>query len=134
MYPILNRELTGFCLPLAIAAILSSCGSHEYAPTWQPFAIQKGKAWHNEGWQQTAYDSDSDGRIDRLRYWRGSGIARELHDQDHDGWFEIRLVIVQRNERIRSKIRIKAPLVPKTGTNQEFAIQELYEEDSKYVQ
>jgi hypothetical protein len=112
--------------------LVSSCGSHTYSPSWQSFAITKGIAWHNEGNQQTAYDTNSDGRIDRLRYWRGSGIARELHDQNNDGWFDTRIVIVYGTERIRNVVKVRAPHVPKAGTNTSFDIPELYDEDSKY--
>ena len=117
-----------------LIAVISGCGSHTYSPSWQQFAIPKGSAWHNEGNQQTAYDTNSDGRIDRLRYWRGSGIARELHDQNNDGWFDTRIVIVYGSERTRNIVKVRAPLVPKAGTNTSFVIPALYDEDPKYAE
>ena len=61
-------------------------------------------------------------------------MARELHDQNYDGWFDTRIVIVYGSERIRSVVKVRAPLVPKAGTNTSFDIPELYDEDSKYAE
>ena len=108
-----------------VIATLAGCGSHTYYPYWKQFPVKKGVACHNEGSQQTAFDNNSDGRIDRLRYWRGSGIARELLDRNNDGWFDTLVVIVYDNERSRTDIRIRAPHFPKEGTNMSFDIPEL---------
>lgn len=104
---------------------LASCASDPYSPYWKSFAFQQGVALHHEGFQQTAYDTNSDGRMDRLRYWRGSGIARELHDNNKDGWFDTRVIIVYGEERSRNHLRIRAPFMPKHGTDKDFNFHEL---------
>ncbi|MDX2109088.1 MAG: hypothetical protein SFY80_02490 [Verrucomicrobiota bacterium] len=74
-----------------------------------------GFAWHNPSSQQTAFDVDADGRIDRLRFWIGSGSAEELIDDDLDGWFDRHVSIVYGKERDRKKIHSEALEVPVTG-------------------
>ena len=98
---------------VASAAVLDGC--HTYRDSWQPVAVPSGKAWHNESCQQTAFDSNGDGRIDRLRFWIGSGTARELHDNDLDGWFDDLVFLSYERERERSHRRVQAPVVPITG-------------------
>ena len=61
-------------------------------------------------------------------------MARELHDQNNDGWFDTRIVIVYGSERIRNVVKVRAPHAPKAGTNTSFDIPELYDEDSKYAE
>ncbi len=61
-------------------------------------------------------------------------MARELHDQNNNGWFDTRIVTVYGSERIRSVVKVRAPFVPKAGTNTSFDIPELYDEDSKYAE
>lgn len=74
--------------------------------------VPSGSAWRNEAFQQTVFDADSNGRIDRLRFWMGSGVAEELIDDDRDGWFDTHLVTVYGKETGRKKIHKEAPVVP----------------------
>lgn len=102
-------------LTLSLAALLfwvTGCRSHTWIDSWQTVSAQKGLAWHNAAHQQTAFDIDADGRIDRLRFWTGSGLAEELIDEDLDGWFDGHVVIVYGNNREREPIHIQAPAVP----------------------
>ncbi len=72
-------------------------------------------AWHNARWQETAFDRNDDGRVDRLRFWIGSGAARELHDNDFDGWFDDLVFLSYEREGKRRPMHIEAPAVPSTG-------------------
>src|SRR5262245_41720728 len=105
---------------IAFAVMLSGC--HTWRDSWQPSSVPTGKAWHNERWQQTAFDMNGDGRIDRLRQWMGSGAARELHDNDFDGWFDDLVFLSYEQERTRSHQRIEAPAVPITGSSGAFQV------------
>ena len=96
-----------------LITLLSGCRT--YTDSWQPAVVPTGKAWHNERFQQTAIDANSDGRIDRLRFWIGSGAARELHDRDQDGWFDDSVWLAYERERERTPLRTRAPLIPTTG-------------------
>jgi hypothetical protein len=101
---------------LSLAALLSlvGCQSHSWPDVWRSITTPKGVAWHNPAHQQTAFDVDSNGRVDRLRFWIGSGLAEELIDEDLDGWFDIHLSIVYGNERERKKVHAPTPSVPVT--------------------
>ena len=103
---------------LAFATVLTGC--HTYRDSWQPVPSPTGKAWHNESCQQTAFDRNKDGRIDRLRFWIGSGAAMELHDNDLDGWFDDLVFLANDRERERSPRRVQAPAVPVTGASGAF--------------
>lgn len=105
---------------LAFAVVLGGC--HTYRDSWQPVPVPTGKAWHNENCQQTAFDRNGDGRIDRLRFWMGSGTARELHDNDLDGWFDDLVFLVYEQEQGRSHVRVQAPVVPITGSSGAFEL------------
>jgi len=109
-----TRASITLCLS-AILCCLIGCHSHIWRDAWQPIPVPKGLAWHNEAFQETAYDTDSDGRIDRLRFWMGSGTAEELIDEDLDGWFDIHIVIVYGKDRERTKVHAQAPAVPVTN-------------------
>jgi hypothetical protein len=89
-------------------------GCHTWPDAWQPIQVPQGVAWHNAAFQQTAFDSDANGRIDRLRFWIGSGLAEELIDDDLDGWFDRQLVTVYGKDREQKKIHQEAPAVPAT--------------------
>ncbi|CAM2768366.1 hypothetical protein [Rariglobus hedericola] len=100
---------------LSIAVILfcvTGCNSHTWVDVWQPISVPKGLAWHNAAYQQTAFDIDSDGRIDRLRFWIGSGLAEELMDTDLDGWFDSHVVSAYGKDREQKQIHTQAPAVP----------------------
>lgn len=103
------------CLAVVLLGLIG-CHSRTWVDAWRPTPILKGLAWHNEACQQTAYDIDSDGRIDRLRFWFGSGLAEELIDGDFDGWFDSHVVIVYGKDRERKQIHTQAPAVPVTNT------------------
>jgi hypothetical protein len=94
---------------------LAGCQGHAWRDAWHPIQVSKGLAWHNEAFQQTAFDTDANGRIDRLRFWIGSGMAEELIDDDLDGWFDSHLVIVYGKDGERKKIHKEAPVVPVTN-------------------
>jgi len=99
---------------VAIAVVFVGCRT--WQDSWQPVPTTTGKAWHNDKFQQTAFDTNGDGRIDRLRFWRGSGFAQELHDNDFDGWFDELVSLTYEEERSRKPERILAPDVPVTGS------------------
>jgi hypothetical protein len=103
--------------PLSFSVILF-CITGCHSPrldAWHPISVPKGLAWHNEACQQTAFDIDADGRIDRLRFWGGSGLAEELLDDDLNGWFDSYLVIVYGKDRERKQIHTQAPATPATN-------------------
>lgn len=102
------------CLSM-ISLSLIGCHGHRWRDAWQPKPVPKGLAWHNEAYQQTAYDINSDGRIDRLRFWIGSGLAEEFIDDDLDGWFDTHLVIVYGEDRERKQLHTQAPVAPVTN-------------------
>jgi hypothetical protein len=109
-----------FLTLVAFAAILSGCRT--YPDSWQTVSVQTGKAWHNAACQQTAFDTNGDGRIDRLRQWIGSGTARELHDTDRDGWFDDLVFLTYEREVERRPERLKALAVPVTGNSGAFEL------------
>jgi hypothetical protein len=106
----------------AILTVLTAflVGCRTYTDSWQPAPIPTGNAWHNEHFQQTAFDTNSDGRIDRLRFWSGSGSARELQDRNQDGWFDDTVFLAYERESKRIHMRARAPLVPATGSTGAF--------------
>jgi len=108
---------------LAILAGLLSC-DQAWEDSWKPTPIPNGMAWHNEACQQTAFDTNKDGRVDRLRFWRGSGTAREQNDRNLDGWFDELVELVYEKERDRHSIHVRAPENPKTGSPGSFDLQE----------
>jgi hypothetical protein len=104
--------------PFALLVILiwvAGCQSRTQLDAWQPTSVPKGLAWHNAAYQQTAFDIDADGRIDRLRFWGGSGVADELIDTDLDGWFDSHLIIVYGKDREKKEIHTQASAVPVTN-------------------
>jgi len=105
---------------VAFAVVLGGCRT--YQDSWQPVRVPTGKAWHNENYQQTAFDSNGDGRIDRLRFWTGSGTARELHDNNLDGWFDDLVFLSYEREQKRSPQRVQAPVAPITGGSGAFPL------------
>jgi hypothetical protein len=52
----------------------------------------------------------------------GSGTARELHDNDLDGWFDDLVFLVYEQEQGRSHVRVQAPVVPITGSSGAFEL------------
>ena len=109
-------------LSILIAFVATLVGCRTMRDSWQPVSVPAGNAWFNEGWQQTAFDLNGDGRIDRLRQWIGSGTARELHDNDFDGWFDDLIDLSYEREEKRSHQRLEAPAVPITGSSGAFQI------------
>jgi hypothetical protein len=105
---------------LAVAALFGGCRT--YPDSWQPLSVQTGKAWHNAACQQTAFDINGDGRIDRLRQWIGSGTARELHDDDRDGSFDYLVYLSYEREGERRPKRLEAPAVPVVGSSGAFNV------------
>jgi hypothetical protein len=105
---------------IAFAAMLGGC--HTWQDSWQPVSAPKGQAWFNEKWQQTAFDNNGDGRVDRLRQWMGSGAARELHDTNFDGWFDNLVYLSYEREGPTTQQRIEAPAVPITGSSGTFDV------------
>ncbi len=109
---------------LILPALLSlaGCQSHSWPDAWQTLKVTKGVAWHNPAHQQTAFDYDANGRVDRLRFWIGSGLAEELIDEDLDGLFDIHLSIVYEKERERKRIHLPTPSVPETDGSGAFSL------------
>ena len=103
---------------IAIAALLVGCRT--WPDSWQERPVATGKAWFNESCQQTAFDTNGDGKIDVLRFWIGSGAARELHDNDLDGWFDDLVYLSYEKERGRVHQHVEAPAVPVTGSSGAF--------------
>ncbi len=100
---------------------LVGCQSHSWPDAWQTLKVTKGVAWHNPAHQQTAFDYDANGRVDRLRFWIGSGLAEELIDEDLDGWFDIHLSIIYEKEPERKRIHLPTPSVPVTDGSGAFS-------------
>lgn len=99
---------------------LSGCAGRGWVDAWKPIPAPQGKAWHNAACQQTVFDTNGDGRVDRLRFWIGSGLAEEFIDEDRDGWFDTHLKLAyEKGERRR--IRSKAPAVPITDAAGSYA-------------
>jgi len=105
---------------IAFAAVLAGCQT--WQDSWQPMPVSNGKAWFNQRFQQTAFDTNEDGKIDRLREWIGSGFAEELHDNDLDGWFDDRIVLVNGRESERRHLHLEASVVPITGSSGRFEL------------
>ena len=108
------------CGLIAFIAVFSGCRT--WRDSWQPVPVSTGKAWHNESCQQTVFDTNGDGRVDRLRQWIGSGTARELHDNDLDGWFDDLVFLGYERESERRHLHVEAPVVPATGSSGSFEI------------
>jgi hypothetical protein len=110
----LRRFMTAGILIMFAAAF---AGCRTWQDSWQPMTVPAGKAWFNERFQQTAFDTNGDGRIDRLRDWMGSGIAKEWHDNDFDGWFDDLIFLGYERESKREHLHLEAPVVPTTGSS-----------------
>ena len=111
------KPIAQICSVICIGSFaLVGCQSHSWPDRWQPIQVSKGVAWHNPAFQQTAYDVDADGRVDRLRFWIGSGLAEELIDDDLDGWFDTHHFSAYGKERELKRIHESAPAVPVTNS------------------
>ena len=119
-HPKLPRRFMIHSTFVAFAAVLGGC--HTWRDSWEPMPVSTGKAWFNERFQQTAFDTNGDGRIDRLREWIGSGTARELHDNDLDGWFDDLVFLAYEREGERRHLHLEAPVVPMTGSSGAFEV------------
>ncbi|MGC4071595.1 MAG: hypothetical protein QM760_03625 [Nibricoccus sp.] len=104
----------GFCLSLVLGC-LTGCQSYTTHDAWRPIQIPKGLAWHNEACAQTAFDTNADGRVDRLRFWIGSGLAEEFIDDDLDGWFDRQVASVYGKDGDPKQIHREAPAAPVTN-------------------
>ncbi len=112
-----TRRYCAAVIALSLSGILlglTGCHGRTLVDAWEPLPAPAGLAWHNEACQQTAFDRDSDGRVDRLRFWIGSGLAEELIDNDLDGWFDTHLFIVYGKDGDRKPIHQAVPAVPVT--------------------
>jgi hypothetical protein len=107
-------------LLLCLVSLHCGCRTRTWTDSWQPEPVPEGSAWHNSKFQQTAIDVNSDGRVDRLRFWRGSGTASELHDTNRDGWFDELVHLSYERERERLPYRSRVPSVPVTGSTGSF--------------
>lgn len=105
---------------LAVSVSLIGCHSRAWVDSWRPVPVKEGMAWHNEAYQQTVFDVNSDGRIDRLRFWVGSGLAEEFMDDDLDGWIDSYVSIVYGESGERTHVLAEAPNVPVTNSTGAF--------------
>src|SRR4051812_46744485 len=107
---------------ILITFAVAFAGCRTWQDSWQPMPVSTGKAWFNERFQQTAFDTNGDGRIDRLRQWIGSGTAQEWHDNDLDGWFDDLIFLGDERESERRHLHLEAPVVPVTGSSGAFEL------------
>ena len=105
---------------LTASVSLIGCRSRAWVDSWQPIPTREGMAWHNEAYQQTVFDVNSDGRVDRLRFWVGSGLAEEFIDDDLDGWIDSYVAIAYGESGKRTKVRAEAPNAPVTNSTGAF--------------
>jgi hypothetical protein len=114
---LLRRFMTRVII-VTFAAAFAGC--HTWRDSWQPIQVSTGKAWFNKRYQQTAFDTNGDGRLDRIRDWVGSGVAKELHDNDLDGWFDDLVILGNERESERRPLHVKAPEAPVSGSSGAF--------------
>jgi len=101
--------------PFLAMLLASGCSTKTTDDRWRVEPVAVGKAWHHPMVQQTAFDADQDGRVDRLRHYIGSGLAMEQWDTDKDGMFDVLVTISYDKERGRTPQKAPAPVVPKAG-------------------